>query len=340
MSLAALLPLAACGGVLPGPDDEPVDQPAVTAPSDLPVPVPSAPRVGAAGIDNYLTGEPVPNERVLAVKIDNTSAALPQAGLNEADVVYVVEVEGGSTRLLAVFQTELPARIGPVRSGRTSDVTILGNYGPVALAFAGANSGVVRELSATSLQLVSLAGGSEGFRRDPGRRGPYDVIGDGAALLARAPGSGIAQDVGFRFGPVPDGGRPVAGASYSWPASTAEFAWSDAEDAWVQRRGGETALDEAGDPVTARTVVFMDVPVLPTRYVDVNGARSPEVRPVGSGAVTVLRDGRAFPGRWSRDAPAAPTTFTDEAGEELAFDVGNVWVVLMREGDTPTLTGG
>ena len=79
VALLTALALAACGSVLGGPDAAPPDQSPVVAPSDLPAPVASAPRVGASSRANVLTGEDVPDGQVLAVKIDNTRAALPQA---------------------------------------------------------------------------------------------------------------------------------------------------------------------------------------------------------------------------------------------------------------------
>src|SRR5690242_6505563 len=62
------------------------------------------------------TGEPVPAlNRVLAVKIDNIGYARPQTGLTHADIVYVLPVEGGLSRFLAVFSSDYPPVIGPVR---------------------------------------------------------------------------------------------------------------------------------------------------------------------------------------------------------------------------------
>jgi hypothetical protein len=136
---------------------------------------------------------------------------------------------------------------------------------------------------------------------------------------------------------VPAGGRAVARASYEWPASQVEFAWSAEADAWVQVRGGQPAIDDTGEPVTTDSVLFMDVEVVPTRYVDVSGARSPEVRPVGEGRVTLLRDGQAFRGTWARATLEDPTTFLGEDGADLLLDTGRTWVVLMRRGGTPSL---
>jgi hypothetical protein len=74
---------------------------------------------------------------VYGVKIDDTATARPQLGISSADIVYVEQVEGGLTRLLAVFGSTLPAQVGPLRSVRASDTQILAQYGPVGLAFSG-----------------------------------------------------------------------------------------------------------------------------------------------------------------------------------------------------------
>jgi len=329
--------LAGCGTVLVGPDQPASDQPAVTAPADLPAPVASAPRVGAAVKTNWLTGEDVPDSPVLAVKVDNTTSAHPQAGLSQADVVYVGEVEGGVTRLLSIFQTELPGEVGPIRSARTSDIIILDRYSSPGFAFSGGNSGVVGELQAADLSLASSDTAREGYARSSARQAPYDVMGNAGQLLGRVPDAGVAVDVGFRFGAAPAGGRPVAGGSYSWESATIDFVWSAGDGRWLQGMDGRPSQAAEGGRLGADTVVFQSVPVIGSQYVDVNGSRSPEVRPVGEGAVVVLRDGQAHEGRWSRPGLDDITTFTTTAGEELTFDTGQTWVVYADEGTGPTL---
>ena len=58
------------------------------------------------------------NDRPIAVMIDNHSGAWPQAGLNQAYMVYEIIVEGGETRLMALFKDVDLEKIGPVRSAR------------------------------------------------------------------------------------------------------------------------------------------------------------------------------------------------------------------------------
>ena len=58
------------------------------------------------------------NDRPIAVMIDNHKGAWPQAGLNKTYLVYEIIVEGGETRLMALFKGQDVDVVGPVRSSR------------------------------------------------------------------------------------------------------------------------------------------------------------------------------------------------------------------------------
>ncbi len=80
------------------------------------VPEPSKPTYIAP-----LTGLPVDhgiNHRVIAVMVNNHSKARPQSGLNQADMVYEILAEGMITRFLAVYHSQEPEIVGPIRSIR------------------------------------------------------------------------------------------------------------------------------------------------------------------------------------------------------------------------------
>jgi len=84
-----------------------------------------------------LTGLPDPTavtkrRSALTIKMDNTPQAHPQYGINEADVVYEEIVEGGITRLAAIFNSNLPTKVGPVRSVRRTDREIVFPIGGIS----------------------------------------------------------------------------------------------------------------------------------------------------------------------------------------------------------------
>src|SRR4051795_9013931 len=75
----------------------------------------------------------------LIVKLDNANEARPQAGLIEADVVFEEQVEGGITRLAAVFQSNDASPVGPIRSVRTTDINIFSALNKPMLGYSGGN---------------------------------------------------------------------------------------------------------------------------------------------------------------------------------------------------------
>lgn len=266
---------------------------------------------------------------MVVVKIDNTGAARPQTGVESADVVYVEPVESGLTRLAAVYSSYLPRTVGPVRSARTSDPELLGQYGRVVLAYSGASRVVQRIVTRAPLYARTPARTPAAFRRTGTRPVPYNLYVSPAAALRSAPGSAPARDIGFRFGAAPPGGRPAGAVLARWQRSSTSFAWSPATRGWLASMDGEPARSVSGRRYAATTVVVQYVQVNTSTLRDTNGSRSPSIRTTGSGFATVLRDGRAYDVRWNRRAFGGPTTFTLLNGRPMTFAPGQVWVVLL-----------
>ena len=287
--------------------------------------------------DEVTTPEPEPTSTpfgggpVLAVKIDHVAAAYPRAGIGSADIVYVDEVEYGLTRLVAVFSTTMPDSVGPVRSARPNDPTILANYGPVALAFSG-TSGKTRPYLSRGTQIDVDDG--KGFSRDRSRPAPHNLFGDPRALLDRAGNSRPPQDIGFRYGPAPSGGTPATSIETRYPASRMSAEFDAANGTFEIISNGRIEIDAlTGDPVAPTTVVVQKVTMRPSENVTPDGSATPLAELVGSGEAIVLRDGRVWEGAWARAALEAPTLFTVD-GEELTFAPGQTWVWFVSTDQT------
>lgn len=313
--LAAVFPAAisACSSP-PPPPPPPVAKP---APPKPPPPPPMSPFTGLP------TDLAAP---VLCVKIDNAPEARPQSGLALADLVYVEPVEGGVSRILAVFQSKLPPDVGPVRSARESDMELLANYGRPALAFSGEAAALRPLIDRSPVLNVSQSARPGPYHRNPNRPMPHNLYGDPAQLRT---GGSPPHDIGFQFGPTPPGGRPVPDATVRYQSAVIKLIWAPAESRWVVDMDGAPFVTPSGARPGAPTVVLQKVVVRPTAIHDAAGAVSPFAQTVGQGDVVVLRDGRAFDGHWSRPAPAAPTAFTLPDGKPLPFAPGPVWVVLV-----------
>ena len=175
-------------------------------PKPTPTPTPTA--HPPTQLTDPFTGEPVKKlGQVLAVKIDNIVTARPQTGLQSADLIYVIPVEGGLSRFMAVYSSHIPTVIGPVRSARQSDLDILRQFGRPAFAWSGATPHLVPFIERAPISdLYALQVG--GYYRVGYRAAPENLYADPRTLLREAPHASTARDIGFRFGPLPAGGAP------------------------------------------------------------------------------------------------------------------------------------
>jgi hypothetical protein len=304
-------------------------------PSDLPSPTsPNRAAPAGSGDDGALsplTGRPLASGGpgpVLAVKIDNVAPARPQTGLAKADVVYVEPVEGGLSRILAVFSAALPARVGPVRSARESDLELLAQYGRPALAFSGANAHVLAAVRAAPVLDRSPAAVPGAYHRSPTRTAPHNLFADPPALLAQAGGVSSAKDIGFTFAALPAGlGAPATSKTVRYGAARTTFTWSPARRRWGVSFDGRTAASTDGGRLGASTVVLQYTSITSSGQHDVLGNTTPYTHTVGSGRAVILRDGVAIAARWARASAEEGTTFTTTTGDPVPFAAGQVWVV-------------
>lgn len=291
---------------------------------------------------NALTGMPGVNGPVLFVKVDDTPPAHPQVGLNSADVVYIEQVEGGLTRLAAVFSNALPPKIGPVRSARISDIDLMAQYGRAALAFSGAQTLFLPVLDAANIEDVGADHEpSSIYSRDTTRVAPTNMLVDPKALLNKSinvEGRKIAtaQSVGWQFGSLPTGGTPITEVSLKWPSSRYGATWSSDQSRWLLSYEGKPDLDSDGIQLGSPTLVIQEVSITNSIYHDHLGNYTPFSNTVGSGTGYLLRDGREFPIMWSRPTPTSPTTWTLANGSQAYFHPGQVWVALTDS--QPTFT--
>ena len=273
------------------------------------------------------TGEPVSSYKpVLAVKIDNVVEARPPTGLSDADIVYVIPVEGALSRLMAVFSSHVPPVIGPVRSSREDDLELLRQFGTPAFAYSGATSKLLPVVEHARTKDL-YAGHAGGYFRSSSRPIPHNLYAKTPKLLAEAHGASVAHDIGFRFGPPPAGGRPEASRSVSYPAASFQFRWSASKSRWLVWMDGSRAGTTEGGQLGAPTVVIQYTKVRTSKYLE-QGVRPPYAVSTGSGSAVVLRNGKAFNAHWSRPDPERGTTFTTASGQPMTFARGPVWIVF------------
>jgi hypothetical protein len=282
---------------------------------------------------NSLSGRIGTDGPILAVKIDDTSAAHPQVGLEDADLVYIEQVEGGLTRLAAIYSSKIPAVIGPVRSARISDLEILEQFGRVAFAYSGAQRKLLPVIAEANLENLGAQRQSPTiYSTDPLRRSPTAMMLQAQKLMANVAEAqlpvAVSKPIGWSFGDKPDTGTAISSAKVSWPAHSYIANWSKMQKRWLLEYKGGANLSAAGVHLGPTTFVIQLVSITDSIYSDKGGGVTPYSQTVGTGKGFILRNGVAIAATWSRPSGVEGTTWKTLAGEEINFAPGQIWIAL------------
>ncbi len=285
---------------------------------------------GSRTLVQPLTGEPVegelPSHPVLAVKIDNTVSSRPQIGLGSADVVTEELVEGGLTRLVAMYHTDVPDLVGPVRSTRASDIGIVRPVDAALVASGGAPV-TVRRLEDEGVAVYTE--GDPGFTRAADRSIPYNVMVE-LPELANEIDEVDETDLPAPYLPF---GDPVPGGR---KATAFDVRFSAGQTtSWRLEDGAYVRVDSAADPgddFAADNVLALDVRIGDAGYKDPAGNPVPETIYVGGGDAMVFHAGTVVEGTWSKSSLDAPLHLGSRAGP-LTVPPGNTWVELVPVDD-------
>ena len=291
---------------------------------------------------NFFTGLVGENKQILVVKIDDTNAAHPQIGVESADVVYVEQVEGGLTRLAAIYTSKLPPLIGPIRSARISDIELLAQFGRVGFAYSGAQSKMRPVIAAANLENLSAERNPPSiYGKDPDRPGPVDMILKPDLLLERAnenPKIRIETATAsvFPFGDAPKGETNTAVAKVKWPSAKYELRWDSTNEKWLIYFNEKPNMAANGEHLYADTAIIQIVSITPSIYGDKFGEITPFSKTTGSGKAVMLRDGFSYQLSWQRNLETDVTTWMSEDGGVANFKPGRTWIFLTDK--APVLT--
>jgi hypothetical protein len=305
--------------VISGPESDPLATGSRAAGSSAPAPTPS-PTTPSEKPTDPLTGGKVSNQGVIAAKVENIAAARPQVGLAQADITFIQEVEGAQTRLVAVYHSRFPKRLGPIRSARSTDVQLLPLFGKPGFVYSGANSSVRRKINNASIVPIPRT------TRDSRRVAPHNVFVN-LANIAKATKLAKATPIGWTFSETAPQGRTAKTVKVRVGHDTFDFGYTSGR--YTVRWNGSRYVDgDSGAITKADNVVIMKVRNHPDGNRDVRGTPSVQSDTVGTGAVTIYRDGRQIEGRWQRTKASASLHFIDKSGKPIALKPGQTWVAL------------
>ena len=268
------------------------------------------------------------NLPAVIVKVSNNSSTSRAnlIGLDQADIVFEEPVEARATRFFSIFHSSLPENVGPVRSGRTTDIELASNLNNPVLGYSGSNPGIARQLNhAASIGFLTPFPNTDRspFIRDPRYFSPENLFVSPAGLGACGSANPTAI---FSYG-ANNSGTASAVSSVSFDArSPFSFAWNGSS--WTRSQNGTQHVTREGAALAPDNVVVLFVP-FSASTVD---PLSVDAKTVGSGDAWILRDGTITVGSYNRGSNPAPYTLTDGNGQAINLRAGQTWVVLAPEG--------
>ncbi|WP_273653843.1 DUF3048 domain-containing protein [Cellulomonas fimi] len=341
--VGAMLALAACGtSAEQTPPPTPVTERPAIEPDKGAAPAPVVPPTWP------LTGVPgEPAQRpALGVKIENTAVARPQTGLEQADVVWETIVEFDVSRLIAVYHSQVPAEVGPIRSVRPMDPVILApTHG--LLVFSGGQPGILALVKDSGLQMISHDAGADGLYRTRDRAAPHNVYGTPEVFWAQADAAHQAPPgEQFTFARSADRAAAVAGGTPATvldfrlsAASNPRWSWDAGSGTWLRSEGQTPATARTGARLSAVNVVSITAAHPNTQFGAQGGAPVPTYELVGSGDGVVATGGKTVAVRWQKDAQDAPMRLFLPDGRPADLAPGNTWVELVPAGSGSLTVG-
>jgi hypothetical protein len=281
-----------------------------------------------------LTGLPLDDPALLArvalvVKVSNDKGARPQAGLNDADIVF--EAWGaGPTRFATVWHSRDADFVGPIRSCREQDINLVGSFNGAVFACSGGNPGNIALLRDSDMLLVT-EGQGPGWELDPHRKRPHKTRANTAFLRSNAgpERTGPAQQFHYRgVGEPAVAGEPMSGFDLQIQQVFVQWRWDPATGTYLRAQDLRPHLLGDDNQVTTENIAVVWLDYNPSH----TDRRSPDGQTTGTNPVLVFTGGRMVTGTWTRADRLNPFTFTDDAGAPILLTPGRTFVELSNSG--------
>jgi hypothetical protein len=301
----------------------------------LPTTTTTAPKVPVAPLTGLPDATKATRDRsALTIKIDNTPEAQPQFGVEDADVVYEEVVEGGITRLAAIFNSHVPSVVGPVRSVRRTDRELVWPIGGIFACSGGAEY-ALRSIATAPVKVIDEANAGAAMYRDPQREVPHNLLANAQLLMAK---DGKPRPPPALFEYLPAGerahGPKVSAFTVNFEGGYAvTYNWDTKTKSWDRSIFGSADVSANGVRISPKNVVVMTV-----NYVGGAGVIDSYAQLVGSGPAEIFTGGVVQHGTWSRNKLIHRAYFKNHQGKLIELNPGQTFVELLPVGEGVSIT--
>lgn len=295
-----------------------------------------------------LTGERCENanRRSIAVMLSSDEETRPLSGIAGADMVFEMPVfEGGATRLMAVFQCDLPSEIGSARSARHDFISLAKGLDAIYAHWGGSHFALDKLKTGIIDNIDALPNPFNAFYRKSGILAPHNGFTTAERLLNASEKLGYRLENKFSGYPheeipnTPEGvaTRPYGAGKYQIPKPdgkltigylgefAVEYKYDSATNSYLRWRGGTKEIDKnTGKQASAKNIVVM---YAESRQIE---EQYNDVQVIGQGHAEFYFNGEKVVGVWKKDSEAGKLYFLDNSGTEIKFTPGNIWVEIIQ----------
>lgn len=270
------------------------------------------------------------------IVIENYVSVRPQAGLQEANLVYEFLAEGGITRFLAVYASgEHIELIGPVRSARHYIVALAEEYHGL-FAHIGGSPQALGILNVNDyLTDLNQFGYSQYYWRDAGLAAPHNLFTSSDLMsFAQRDLNGDNEEgtyTPYKFKekeekPAEPTEEKYIQVNLSSGSYNVEWKYDSKNANYLRFNGGVEHRDKATDEqLKAKNIIvqFSETSLL------AEGTGRIDIQTIGEGEAIVFSNGEATVGTWKKEERGDRTLFYDSEGDEIEFNPGKIWIEIV-----------
>ena len=274
------------------------------------------------------------NDRPIAVMIDNHSGAWPQANLNKAYMVYEIVVEGGETRLMALFKGQNLEKIGPVRSSRHYflDYALENDAIYVHHGWSPQAQSDIASLGVNNINGIQES--SSSFWRVKDKSAPHNLFTSTESILKIAERKGYSKTsnkksvLNYVSNEVEMPSTAVNATSVTIPHSnlqTVKYEYDEQSKTYKRYARNKLQTDYVtGESVTTKNIIITMCENYMLTDSEIKGRQG--LKNIGTFKGYYITDGKAIEIQCIKNARNEQTVYKDLNGKEIEVNDGNTFV--------------
>lgn len=293
-----------------------------------------------------LTGLPMDikflQRRPWAVVVENFPTVRPQFGLSQADIIFESPTEGGITRFLAIYQSQMPDKVGPIRSARSFFNDWARPYSPY-YSHSGGSTLALKQLSQGYGNIFDVNEFYNGaaYARDNSKDAPHNLFTTAEKFLSyiktkdTAEGS-VVPAMSFVDQLVGSTTAEKVTVPYKPEEYEVTFNYQTTDGYYERQVMGQTLTDaNTNSPLRLSNVVVLFTDIIP---IPNDSLKRVDLRTIGQGKVLVFSNGQQYTGTWQKNSPDSQITFMDENKQPIPFKPGQTWISVIDKSSLKSVT--